>query len=324
MSHPRFPLAILPTPLQRAERLETALGHPHPIFLKRDDLAGFGVAGNKARALEFLVGDALDTGRDTFVTGGGAGSNYLAGAAMAARAAGLGCELVVPGEATAGSPNLELARRAGARIHPLGHPDRSRVDSAVVELAARLAAAGRRPYPSPRGGSTPVGALGFALAAAELADQGVAHDAHIVLAVGSGGSCAGLLAGIARHNLPWRVHAVSVSRPVPEIEAKVRRLADRCAALLGVPPPSAPAVRFTDARGPGFAAASEEGRNAARQALETEGLLLDATYTAKAFAVLLGERPAGPVVFWHTGGLATAIAGYVTETEGAAREPANT
>ena len=319
MNHPRFQLAALPTPLQRAERLEHALDHPYPIFVKRDDLTGFGAAGNKARSLEFLLGDALDTGRDTLVTGGGPGSNYLAGAALAARAAGLACELIVPGD-PAGSPNLELARRAGATIHPLGHHDRSRVDSAVVDLATRLATTGRQPYPAPRGGSTPVGALGFAHAATELSEQLGGMAVEIVLAVGSGGSCAGLLAGIACHRLPWRVLAVSVSRPVPEIEAKVHRLAACCADLLGAPPPDPAAVRFVDGRGPGFGAASDVDRAAARLALETEGLLLDATYTAKALAVLVAHEPGRPVVFWHTGGLVTAIAEYVTE--GAVRERA--
>jgi 1-aminocyclopropane-1-carboxylate deaminase/D-cysteine desulfhydrase-like pyridoxal-dependent ACC family enzyme len=118
------------------------------------------------------------------------------------------------------------------------------------------------------------------------------------------------------------VLGVSVSRPVPEIETKVRRLATRCAALLGAPPPSTDAARFVDARGPGFGIASEAGRAAARLALETEGLLLDATYTAKSFAALLDDLPGGPVVFWHTGGLVTAIGEYITE--GAIREPANT
>jgi 1-aminocyclopropane-1-carboxylate deaminase/D-cysteine desulfhydrase-like pyridoxal-dependent ACC family enzyme len=127
-----------------------------------------------------------------------------------------------------------------------------------------------------------------------------------VLAVGSGGSCAGLLAA----GPPWPVLGVSVSRPLPEITGKVRALAQACARLLGNPPPRNDLVEIVDARGPGFGVASPADRAAARLALHTEGLLLDDTYGAKAFAVLIKRVSAasGPVVFWHTGGLVPVIA----------------
>jgi D-cysteine desulfhydrase len=95
-SEARRRLAILPTPLQRVPELEARLGH-RPVYLKRDDLAGFGVAGNKARPLEFLLGDALDRHADTLVTGGAPGSNFVAAAALAARVCGLECDILVAG-----------------------------------------------------------------------------------------------------------------------------------------------------------------------------------------------------------------------------------
>jgi D-cysteine desulfhydrase len=318
------PLALLPTPLVRALRLERALGHGSPILIKRDDLTGFGAAGNKARALEFLVGEALDAGCDTLVTGGGPSSNFCQAAALAARSAGLACELVVYGEpASHRSPNLDIARRAGARLHALGDGDRSRVDAAVDELTMELAGAGRRPYAMPRGGSTPVGALGFALAVEELGRQLAEAQVEpelVVIAVGSGGSCAGLLAGMALWNVPWRLLGASVSRPVDEISAKVLHLAERCTTVLGGPRPRTGLLEFVDARGPGFGKPSDDDRAAGLLALETEGLLLDSTYTAKSFAVLLARLrsgAAGPVVFWHTGGLVPAIAEYVEVERGA-------
>jgi 1-aminocyclopropane-1-carboxylate deaminase/D-cysteine desulfhydrase-like pyridoxal-dependent ACC family enzyme len=157
--------------------------------------------------------------------------------------------------------------------------------------------------------------MGFATAAAELEDQldsyaltapAVAEPALVVLAVGSGGSCAGLLAA----GPPWPVLGVSVSRPLPEVIGKVRALAQACAQLLGRAPPRDERVEIVDARGPGFGVASSADRAAARLALHTEGLLLDDTYGAKAFAVLI-ERvsiASAPVVFWHSGGLVPAIA----------------
>ncbi|WP_433026727.1 pyridoxal-phosphate dependent enzyme [Actinomycetospora sp. CA-053990] len=218
---PRLPLGTLPTPLVDAPRLRAELGCG-PLRIKRDDLAGFGIAGNKTRPLEYLLGDAQAHGMDVLVTGGGPDSNFVAAAAMAARVAGIACELVVWGGASLGpTPNLALAAAAGARLVPLGDDRRERVDVVVAERAAELRAAGRRPLAVPRGGSTPVGAAGFARAAAELLDQCVRLDgafpATVVLPLGSGGSTAGLLVGLAAAGADTTVLAVSVSRPPEEI-----------------------------------------------------------------------------------------------------------
>ena len=302
----RFPLAQLPTPLHRAHRLEAALGCG-PFWLKRDDLIGFGFAGNKTRPLEFLVGAALDEGADVFVTGGGPGSNFCPAAAMAARAAGLDCDLVVWGDPD-GAPNLALAAAAGGRLVPTGSDDRAAVDGLVEDHAAALRAAGRRPYAVPRGGSTPLGALGFAAAAAELDAQLVLHDLApevVVLAVGSGGSCAGLAAA----GLSTPVLGVSVSRDPAAIAAHVAELAHCCAQLLGT---TVVVPALVDARGPGFGVASARERERARVALHTEGLLLDETYGAEAFSAAVDRAllpGSGPVVYWHTGGVLPAVDG---------------
>jgi len=307
---PRFPLAVLPTPLVRAHRLEAALGCG-PVLLKRDDLAGFAAAGNKTRALEYLLGTALAEGAGVLVTGGGPGSNFCPAAALAARAAGLDCELVVWGD-VAGAPNLVLATAAGARLLPTGEADRDAVDEAVEARAADLAAQGRRPFAVPRGGSTGLGAVGFAVAAVELADQlGAVSPAVIVLAVGSGGSVAGLVTGLAAAGLGWPVLAVSVSRPPQQIAPLVVDLAAQCAAELATTSPEYEPLEIVDARGEGFGVVSARERECARLALHTEGLLLDHTYGAKAFAVTverLRRDHSGPLVYWHTGGMIPALA----------------
>ena len=296
---PRLPLGTLPTPLVDAPRLRAELGCG-PLRIKRDDLAGFGIAGNKTRPLEYLLGDAQAHGVDVLVTGGGPDSNFVAAAAMAARVAGMACELVVWGGASLGpTPNLALAAAAGARLVPLGDDRRERVDVVVAERAAELRAAGRRPLAVPRGGSTPVGAAGFARAAAELLDQCVRLDgafpATVVLPLGSGGSTAGLLVGLAAAGADTTVLAVSVSRPPEEITAKVLDLARACAAALGTAPPREARLEVVDHRGPGFGRASVADRDAAATVLRTEGLLLDPTYTAKAFAVALAGLRSGPI-----------------------------
>ncbi|MEA2716324.1 MAG: hypothetical protein QOI99_641 [Actinomycetota bacterium] len=308
----RHPLSTLPTPLVEARRLTQAVGGP-PIHVKRDDLAGFAVAGHKARQLEFLMGSALDRGCDVIVTGGGASSNFCAAAAAAAAVAGIDCHLVLSGSGGGPPhPSLALARACGATVSYTGDPDRSSADAGVLRKADALAAGGRRPFAMPRGGATGLGTVGMVVAAQELGDQldraGI-DAATVVVATGSGGAAAGLALGAALGGRSWRVVGASVSRPVPEMEDQVRMLADECAALLGVVPPPDLGLELVDARGPGFGLPSPAGDTAAGLALRTEGLVLDPVYTAKALAVLLrgpDRDPDHPAVFWHTGGLLAA------------------
>ena len=314
MSRPAsYPLATLPTPLVRAERLERALGAPS-LWVKRDDLIGFALAGNKARQLELLLADALGRGCDTLVTGGGPASNFCQASAAAARVAGLACVLVLYGrEPPAPPPNLALARALGARVHFTGRAERESVDAALDDAAADLRAEGRRPYLVPRGGATGLGAVGYALAVAELTAQldaeGVVPEL-VLVATGSGGTQAGLVAGAVAGICPWRVVGASVSRPPEACAERVLTLARAAADLLGLPAVDAGQVVVRDARGPGYGIPSAEGDRAAGLAARTEGLLLDPVFTAKALAELprlVEEGSGGPVVFWHTGGTPEAL-----------------
>jgi D-cysteine desulfhydrase len=321
MSRPAsYPLTTLPTPLVRAERLERALGLP-PLWVKRDDLIGFALAGNKARQLELLLADALGRGCDTLLTGGGPASNFCQAAAAAARVAGLGCVLVLYGQEPAVvPPNLALARAVGARVQFTGKPERESVDDALDVVEAELRAEGRRPYPMPRGGATGLGAVGYALAVAELAAQldaeGVVPEL-VLVATGSGGTQAGLVTGTVAGGSPWRVVGASVSRPPQEAAERVLALARAAADLLGLPAADASHVRIRDARGPGYGIPSAEGDTAAGLAARREGLLLDPVFTAKAMAELprlAAEGAGGPVVFWHTGGTPEAL-WHLTRTD---------
>lgn len=340
---PRTPLATLPTPLLRAPRLSEAVGVE--VWIKRDDLTGLLLGGNKARKLEFLCGEALTRGADTLVTGGGAGSNHAQLTAAACAHLGLDCVVVCygtepPGD-TPGPPGpasdplgLRVTRRLGADIVFTGSPDRTSVDARLEELAAKLTAEGRHPYVIPRGGASAVGAVGYAAAAAELADQLAAAGvpaATVLLATGSCGTQAGLVAGgeilcgvmpptaAQRHkeagtDARLAIIGVPVSRPPEEVTERVARLATGCAERLG----SDRVFGADDVHllggylGPGYGKASPEGDEAALLAARTEGLLLDPVFTAKAMAALVAEarggRLAGPIVFLHTGGAPAALA----------------
>ena len=320
---PRFPLAMLPTPLQRARRLEAELGSP-PIWIKRDDLVGFALAGNKARKLEFLVGDAHQRGCDVLLTGGGPGSNHCQAAAAAARVAGLGCRLVLYGSEPARPPsNLRLARAFGAEVTFTGDPERGSVDRGLERAAQALRADGGTPAVIPRGGATALGAVGYALAAGELAGQLEAAGvgaATVVVANGSSGTQAGLVAGAVGR--PWRIVGAVTSRDPAVSRGRVLELSTGCAELLGTAAPERGAVEVREARGPGYGRPSPEGLEAAALAARTEGLLLDPVFTAKAMSTLVelvGEGAEGPFVFVHTGGVPAMLDGLPIDDEGGTR-----
>jgi len=333
---PRTRLAVLPTPLVAAPRLAAALG-TGPLLVKRDDLTGFAFGGNKARLLEFLIAAATADGADTLLTGGAAGSNFCAATAAAARHAGLACELVIAGPPGPPGPALALARSWGAAVRWTGVPERDSVDASLPAVARELTARGRRPYLIPRGGATGLGAVGYALAAAELHEQLAGRgldDVTVVVPVGSGGTLAGLVAGHVLLGRPWALAGGSASRPPQAAARQVLALARECLSLLqaGRAEPGPADVTIVDARGPGHGLPSPAGLAAAEQAMRTEGLMVDPVYTAKALAMAAGLAAGGgaaglaagggaaglaaggggpsrrPVIFWHTGGVLDAVA----------------
>jgi D-cysteine desulfhydrase len=313
VSPARVELAALPTPLMRMLGLEAAL-EAGPLYVKRDDLTGFGVAGNKTRALEYLVGAAVEAGADVLVAAGSPSSNFCAAAALAAATVGLDCDLLFPGaHPSVPSVNVELARQAGARLLFGVVETREQLDAAVVDHADALRADGRQPYPLPRGGATPVGAIGYAYAARETAEQcdraGIKAET-VVVATGSGGTQAGLVAGRVGFGLTWQLVGASVSRPAPQLADQILRNSQDCAALLDLKTPAIEDVDVRDCRGAGFGVASHEDHVSSRLALRHEGLLLDDYYGAKAmtlFRSLLAAGAPTPAVFWHTGGVAAAL-----------------
>lgn len=309
----RVPLqAWSPTPLQQAPRLSAELGVQ--IWLKRDDLTGFGLGGNKVRGLEYLLGDAEQQGCDCFVTGAGPQSNWASLAALAARVRGLEPVVIHYGSPTAPVGNLRLSTLIDADITFTGDADRASVDRAVEQRANELRARGRRPYAVPRGGATPHGALGYFHAAGELSEQlaeAAVQPAEVWLATGSCGTQAGLVAGA--HAVGWgaRITGVTVSRAPEECRQRVAELARDTAALAGraAPPTDHTPVVVDGYIGPGYGRASPQGERAARWVASTEGVFLDPVFGAKAMAALVDRAEAGrldgPVVFLVTGGAPT-------------------
>jgi len=312
-------LAPWPTPLVAAPRLGRAIGLPN-LWLKRDDLIAFGLGGNKVRGLEFLIADALASDADVILTGAGTQSNHVR--ATAAAAAHVEREMIAvywgsPPKRAAGNHALTLTLGATA-VFTEGD-DRASVDLRLESLARELRAQGRRPYVIPRGGACALGAVGHALAARELMQQ--AAEAQVVpdvvvLATGSGGTQAGLLAGVRALDLPWRIEGITVSRPAAEARARVLALARECVELAQLDAAFAEhdVVVHDGFIGEGYGIPTSAGDAAIELAARTEGVFLDPTYTGKALAGLIALardgriRSTETVAFVHTGGAPTLLA----------------
>jgi L-cysteate sulfo-lyase len=302
-------LSPAPTPVHALDALGAALASPVRLYIKRDDLLGFGFGGNKVRKLELVGAEAVRQGADTLITTGGVQSNHARVTAAVAARLGLRCVLVLngtPSSVLAG--NTRLAHLLGAELYYVN--DRTERAPEMERLASRLREAGRRPFLIPLGASTPLGALGFARGVAELLEQMPAPDA-IVHSTSSSGTQAGLVAGCLLAGVSTRVVGISADDPADRIEAAIRGLLTGMADLLGAPGAFDDGVVEVDDRfvGEGYGLPTQASSEATERLARTEGVFLDPTYTAKAMAGLLahlaerrfssGQR----VVFWHTGGL---------------------
>jgi 1-aminocyclopropane-1-carboxylate deaminase/D-cysteine desulfhydrase-like pyridoxal-dependent ACC family enzyme len=307
---PSAGLGIDPTPVQEMSRLRAALGGGPRLLVKRDDALPFAFGGNKVRKLDVVAAQARDEGADTLLTVGGLQSNHARATAAAAAKLGLRCILVlngVPPERP--TANTRLDALLGAEIQYVA--SREERAPAMRAAADRLRAQGRRPFEIPLGASTPLGAMAFARAMVELADQ-IPPPEVIVHSSSSGGTQAGLLAGCALLGLSTRVIGISADDPAPVLKATVAELVsgvDGTLAASGRLRGSAPEVEVDDSFvGEGYGIPTPASREALELAARTEALFVDPTYTAKALAGLISYLRAGgfpadhTVLFWHTGG----------------------
>jgi D-cysteine desulfhydrase len=318
---PRLPLLTQPTAIEPLDGLARHLGaalNGIRIFVKRDDVAGIGLGGNKLRKLEYLLGAARAEGADTVITVGAIQSNHARLTAAASAQAGLACELFltrsVPRQDPdyAGNGNRLLDDVFGASVTEM--PADGDSLAAAEARAKELRAQGRGVYVFPSGGSSPTGCLGYAHCAAEIRAQADAMGltfAQIVTANGSAGTHAGLVAGLAAMDLdPTLAKSFAVLAEESRARAEVLEKANATLALIGAERRvSAEAVNLDGShRGPGYGIPTAGMLEAVRLMARTEGKLLDPVYSGKAFAGLLhdiraGHYPAGSaVLFLMTGG----------------------
>jgi D-cysteine desulfhydrase family pyridoxal phosphate-dependent enzyme len=301
--HPRVTLGQWPTPLEECPRLTEALGGPR-ILVKRDDVNGLGLGGNKLRKLEFLLGGALASGADTVITFGAMQTNHGRQTAAACARLGLRCELIltksVPryDSAYEKSGNILLDHLYGANVHICQTPEEA---AATYERLAQR----ENTVTFPVGGSNSVGLLGYVAATEELRQQlGSLQVDKIIVPVGSAGTAAGVAAGISMLEWPLTLVGVCVSHTEDESRAEINRLSSEVVSIEGIN------LVVTDrAVGPGYGIPTPEMWEAVRLFARTEGITLEPVYNGKAAAALVDMVRSGEigadetVVFLHTGGV---------------------
>lgn len=296
----KLSLGVFPTPLYRLNNLSRELGTN--VWIKRDDMTGVALGGNKVRKLEYLLADAREQGCELVMTTGQAQSNHAMLTAACARKLGMDCVLVLKKRGvTARKGNQILNYLMGIEVVFV---DSDSYEDIYAEMDRIAEQRGQKAYKIPCGGSNALGSLGYVDCMKEIADSGIHFD-HLVTACGSGGTAAGTILG-ARLYLPdTRVMCSMVDNdPFEEI---VPRLMRESAALLGIDI-SLPEPDLLPMWGPGYSIPSEEGNAAIAMMLRGEGIVLDTCYTGKAFAGLVRRAregfylPTDNVLFLHTGG----------------------
>ncbi|HEY0867586.1 MAG TPA: D-cysteine desulfhydrase family protein [Fimbriimonas sp.] len=314
---PKVNLIQAPTPLHRLDGLSSDL--KVDLWMKRDDLTGFAMGGNKGRKLEYLIADALEQNAEIVVTCGALQSNFIRQLGPACAMHGLDCAAVamkLPFDRPAGQPepapmeaengNALLSRLSGVDLRVIADGDWETLFEAMEDLAQELESQGRHVYRVPVGGSAVAGAYAFYEAGLELQRQQTRPFDYVVFASSSGSTQTGL--AYAFDGTRTRIIGVC-SDPEPEMVEDFATLGRGLSEIL----PGARVLQSSDFCldtrfvGSGYGVPSEAGSTAIRTLLQREGILLDPIYTAKAFSGLLAMveegSVGGRVLFWHTGGL---------------------
>ncbi len=310
---PRRPLGQWPSPLHPLPRFSQAVGCE--VWIKRDDIGPVGLAGNKVRKFELLLGAAMAEGADTIITTGAAQSNSARTAAAAAAQLGLRCVLVLTGDPPPQNrANVLLDRLFGAEVRFVGPVGWAELPTLLRAVAEEGRAEGRRPFIAPVGASSPLGSLGFAQAYLELRHQldGLRPrltEPVVVHTSTSGGTHAGLVVGRAVAGGGPETVAIDAGGVLADPGPDLAALATAAGALIGLDHTfhAAELEVHLNFAGDGYGRPSPEGLDAIRLLARTEGIVCDPVYSGKGLAGLIALARSGrfadqPALFWHTGG----------------------
>lgn len=310
----KLSLGFFPTPLHELKNL-SKMFEGFRIFIKRDDHNGLATGGNKIRKLEYLLQDALDKGCDTIITAGAQQSNHCRLTAAACAQTGLKCHLLLGGERPEHyNGNLLLSELIGAHIHFAGD---KRKGEDLLTIADELKKDGSNPYIVPYGGSNEIGALGYANAVLEIKNQlyesNISMD-YIVFASSSGGTHAGLLAGSELYQLSGEIIGINIDKNETNGRVLEEIIYDLVHSIMDLLQERS--VKKTmkinlvrDYDRAGYGVVTENERKAIKLLAETEGILLDPVYTARAFYGMIDLMKknvlttGSNILFLHTGGI---------------------
>jgi D-cysteine desulfhydrase/L-cysteate sulfo-lyase len=310
---PKVRLIQAPTPLHRLDFASDDLGID--LWIKRDDLTGFALGGNKGRKLEYLIGAALAEGATAIVTCGSIQSNFIRQLGAACAMFGLKCAAAVMATPYEFAPpsngglrdeggNALLDAWLGVEMHVYANGTWEELFKHLDELSEGLKKAGSKVFRVPVGGSMPEGAYGFWVAGRELYEQAPPGFDSVVFASSSGSTQVGL----AHWFRSSETDVIGIAcDPEPEIAQEFVELSKGFAPLIGEHPLVAEEFRIKfDFVGPGYGIPSGDGNQAIRYLARREGIFLDPIYSGKAFAALMAGAKSGElsgrVCFWHTGG----------------------
>ncbi len=310
----RYALAHTPTPIEKLARLSQLFEGPE-IYIKRDDLTGIGKTGNKVRKLEFLIAEALREGAQLLITCGGVQSNHARATALTAAKVGLKSHLVLRDSAGGDiDGNLFIDRLVGAEVDFITPQQYEQVDDIMHRLAENYAGKGLKAYVIPEGGSIALGALGYVHAIDEVCRQmktlHLEFD-HVISAVGSGGTMAGMLLGKSAYGLKAQIHGVNVCDDAPYFQDRISNIIREAKRKFGfdlnLPKKD---INIIDGYiGKGYGLNRQQEIELIKLVAQTEGVILDPVYTAKAMFGLKDQIRKGrftkseKVLFWHTGGI---------------------
>lgn len=314
---PKVELGFFPTPVVKLSRLSSVLGGPE-ILMKRDDLTGLALGGNKTRKLEFILRDAIDNGCDTVITAGASQSNHCRQTAAAAAYLQLECHLLLGGEEPqTANGNLLLNNLLGSQIHWTGS---NRKGEDIPRVFEQLKAKGKNPYVVPYGGSNELGVYAFVRALEELEDQlDIEQLSHVVFASSSGGTHAGLMLGKALLNRQYSLVGINIDKDETDkvpFDEFIVNLANKTSGFIDADITLTNKDLILDSNyiGDGYGVIGMLEKEAIALTAKHEGILLDPVYTGRAMGGLINMIRSGKltkedkVLFWHTGGVPSLFA----------------
>ena len=311
----RIDLGHFPTRIEYLKNISEELNGPQ-IFIKRDDCTGLATGGNKTRKLEFILPNVIKNNADLVVTVGAIQSNHARQTAAACAKLGIKCLIVLEQrlaeapEAYMNSGNIFLNKVFGAEM--ILCPKERDVKEYAEEIIEERKSMGFNSYFIPVGGSNHLGELGYIECMREIIENPNKDSfTHIVLATGSGGTHAGLVAGKTLYQSDAKIIGISIKDTKSKQENKVFQLAQNCCEYVGCKTPTREDVVVVDGYvGSGYAIPTDGMRDALSLMATKEAILLDSVYTGKAFDGLIDLvrknhfNSSDRVLFLHTGGSA--------------------